>query len=113
MSKLIDMIRDGMAKANGNPALEQLGELMSDWVLAHGAVDTDAGNKTLAGAMDAVKAEAQKHQKNGYACMTDAEVLRIALKYAGIEAGISSASFHAEVELPVDDLDLDALLGEV
>ena len=108
MSKLIDMIRDGMAKANGNPALEQLGEQMSDWVLAHGAGDTDAGNKTLAGAMDAVKAEAQKNQKNGCAYVTDAEALRIALKYAGIEAGAKPSA-----SLPVDDLDLDALLGEV
>lgn len=107
MSLLIDAIRDGMAKEHGDPAMVQLGDLLTDWVTQHQAGDRDVGSKTLSGAMGALRSEAQKRQKGGCGCVSDAEGLKIALGYFGVAAEEPASPKAA------DALDLDALLGKL
>lgn len=111
MSLLIDAIRDGMAKEHGDPAMVQLGDLLTDWVTQHQAGDRDVGNKTLSGAMSALRAEAQKRQKGGCGCVSDAEGLKLALGYFGVAGeGLATAPTRPATD---DALDLDALLGKL
>lgn len=109
MSLWIDAIRDGMAKEHEDPAMAQLGELLTDWTTQHQAGERDIGNKTLSGAMSAMRTEAQKRQKGGCGCVSDAEGLKIALGYFGVAGGESAA---VSVK-PTDALDLDTLLGKL
>lgn len=110
MTMIIDAIRDGMAKEHNNQPMLQLGELLSNWILQHNAGEKDAGDKTLTGAMNAVRDEAKKHQSGGCACVSDTDALTIALRYFRIDnAGAAAPA----AKLKADALDLDALLGEV
>jgi len=111
MSLLIDAIRDGMAKEHEDPAMAQLGELLTDWVTRNHAGERDVGNKTLSGAMGAMRTEAQKRQKGGCGCVSDAEGLKIALGYFDITGeGTASAPARPAAD---DALDLDTLLGKL
>jgi hypothetical protein len=103
MSKMIDTIRDGMAKAHDDPAMICLGDMLTDWVHANpNAGETEAGDRTLDGAMSAIREEARKHQGKGVGVVSDADALKIALKYYGIDT---------TKRKPVSTLDIDALLG--
>lgn len=118
MSMMIDAIRDGMAKNAGNNALSQLGELLTSWAMQHTAeAGQEVGTKTLEGAMGAVRDEAKKQQTGGYACISDAVALKIALVYFGqsadgitVAGAVYAAGDAADAD-PEDALDLDALLG--
>lgn len=111
MSLLIDAIRDGMAKEHEDPAMVQLGELLTDWVTRNQAGERNVGNKTLSGAMSAMRTEAQKRQKGGCGCVSDTEGLKIALGYFGVSDG-NAATAPARLAA-VDALDLDTLLGKL
>ena len=111
MSLLIDAIRDGMAKEHTDPAMVQLGDLLTDWATQHQAGDRDVGSKTLSGAMGALRTEAQKRQKGGCGCVSDAEGLKLALGYFGITGeALTTAPTSTKV---ADALDLDELLGKL
>jgi len=107
MSLLIDAIRDGMAKEHADPAIVQLGDLLTDWVTRNHSGDRDIGSKTLSGAMSALRSEAQKRQKGGCGCVSDAEGLKLALGYFDVAAEEPASPKAADV------LDLDALLGKL
>lgn len=47
--------------------------------------------KTLAGALDAIKAEAKKHAVGGCGCVDEAQAVEIACKYYNIKAAKSAA----------------------
>ena len=111
MSLLIDAIRDGLAKEHEDPAMAQLGELLTDWVTRNHAGERDVGNKTLSGAMGAMRTEAQKRQKGGCGCVSDADGLKIALGYFGVADG--NAATAPAIPDADDALDLDTLLGKL
>lgn len=48
--------------------------------------------KTLAGALDAIKAEAKKHAVGGCGCVDEAQAVEIACKYYSIKAGAKPAA---------------------
>ncbi len=101
---LIDAIRDGMAANAGNKPLCLLGDLLTGWIMKNQrlAAGAKVGQKTLKGAMDAVRDEAKKHQTGNCGIVSDQDALKIALTYFGI---------RHESKAPADPLDLDALLG--
>lgn len=115
MSMLIDIVRDGMAK-DGSRAIKVLGDLLTEWLLARPELaELEGGEKTLAGAMDAIKDAARK-QGGSWGVVDDQEGLRIALAYLGADtktAGDSAPTPRATAPAARMDgeLDLDALLG--
>lgn len=48
--------------------------------------------KTLAGALDAIKAEAKKHAVAGCGCVDESQAVEIACKYYNIKAGVKPAA---------------------
>lgn len=115
MSMLIDIVRDGMAK-DGSRAIKVLGDLLTEWLLENPVIaEMDAGQKTLSGAMEAIKDAARK-QGGSWGVVDDREGLRIALAYLGVDskmAGDSAPTPRATAPAARMDgeLDLDALLG--
>lgn len=56
-----------------------------------------AGKKSLAGALDAIKAEAKKHAVGGCGCVDEAQAVEIACKYYNIkitEPAVEPAAAH-------------------
>ena len=116
MSMMIDMIRDGMAASHDDAGMQLLGGLLTEWMLARpGQAGADAGDKTLKGALGAMRREAEKVKKGNCAVISDAEGLRIALAYLyGAGAAKDAAGIGGESAKPPADewaaLDLDALM---
>ena len=104
-----------MAK-DGSRAIKVLGDLLTEWLLARlELAETEAGEKTLSGAMEAIKDAARK-QGGSWGVVDDQEGLRIALAYLGVDAKMAGASVPAPMvpaqAAQMDSaLDLDALLG--
>ena len=120
MPIMIDIVRDGMAAAQGR-SLNVLGELLTDWLLLHKAeAEKTVEGKTLSGAMQAIMEVARK-QGGSWGVVDDQEGLRIALAYLGADAKTAGDSAptpratvtaHAATACQTDSaLDLDALLG--
>ena len=106
MPMMMDIVRDGMA-AVGNRSLNMLGELLTEWLLAHKAEQVVEG-KTLSGAFEAIKDAARK-QGGNCGVVDDQEALRIALGYFGI---VDVSGDAVKASKPTDDaLDLDTLMG--
>ena len=107
--KAMDKLRDEMAKADA-PGLSALGEYMTERLLRDGSIAPRVlkDGKTLAGAFEAIRAQAKKEQKGGFACIEDERAYRITCEYYGItpEPGKEKAA----QALAPDALDLDALL---
>ena len=115
MSMLIDIVRDGMAK-DGSRAIKVLGDLLTEWLLARPELaELEGGEKTLAGAMDAIKDAARK-QGGSWGVVDDQEGLRIALSYMGVNADKAGTTSPVTADAIYagqtnSALDLDALLG--
>ena len=113
MPIMIDIVRDGMAAAQGR-SLNVLGELLTDWLLLHKAeAEKTVEGKTLSGAMQAIMEVARK-QGGSWGVVDDQEGLRIALVYFGItltENTVPTDHVTSSVPHIPDALDLDALLG--
>lgn len=104
----MDRIRDELAKAGGNQAIEEIGEYVTRRVAA--GADVPEG-KTLKGAFSAMKEWARKNQKNGYCCVPPEKAYELVDKYFGF-AGKAEKPAPAPIRPSVtDELDLDALLG--
>ena len=107
--RAMDKIRDEMAKSDAK-YVAVVGEYMTDWLRRHresaGAILKE--NKTLAGSLEAMKAEARKRQDNGVGILDDETAFGIVLTYFGIGREEGTAGGTAD-----DDLSLDALLGVV
>lgn len=126
----IDKIRDEMAKKASGRYVQVVGEYLT----AHLQQNPDAADailadgKTIAGSLDAMKKEAQKHREGNVAVLDDAAAFGVVLGYFGIKdaataaAGTTSVSAEAlppspkgkavETAAPAPDpFDLDALMG--
>lgn len=128
----IDKIRDEMAKKASGRYVQVVGEYLTAH-LQHNPDAADAilaDGKTIAGSLDAMKKEAQKHREGNVAVLDDATAFGIVLGYFGIKgkataaAGTScdpaSRAAFPEGEggeppapEPVDPFDLDALMGVI
>lgn len=104
----MDRIRDELAGAGGDQAIEEIGEYVTRRVAA--GADVPEG-KTLKGAYEAMREWARKHQKNGCCCVPPEKAYELVDKYFGF-AGKAERPVPAPVRSSVvDELDLDALLG--
>ena len=71
--KAMDKLRDEMAAAKDGPGVAVLGEYMTERLLKDAAIAPNIlkDGKTLAGAFEAIRAQARKEQKSGFACIDD------------------------------------------
>ncbi|MBO8164683.1 MAG: hypothetical protein H0Z34_13360 [Brevibacillus sp.] len=100
----ISKIKTEMNGNKNNPYIQVVG----DFLLRHLETNPDdaekimATDKTIAGSLDAMKAEARKKQHNGVAMLTDAEGYAIVLKYFGIEGTpVTTSALATPVSAPV------------
>lgn len=104
----MDRIRDELAKAGGDQAIEEIGEYVTRRVAA--GADVPKG-KTLQGAFSAMKEWARKNQKNGYCCVPPEKAYELVDKYFGFSGEATQPAPASVRSSVVDELDLDALLG--
>ena len=112
--RAMDAIRDEMAK--GGNYVRVVGEFLTEYLRGHPAAAEalTAKDKSIAGSLKAMRAEAQRHSEGGVAVLDDATAFGIVLKYYGIQAaptGVPAAKPQAPADDP--DLDLDSLLGGI
>ena len=96
-----------MAKAAANAPLQHLGRLL----LQHLRTNPGAApailtkDKTLAGALDKMRSEAQHHKTGNVGVLTDEEGLNIALNYFGVTATApATAAPRSTFDVKLDDL---------
>lgn len=121
-ARAMDALRDEMAKAHDNPGIAALGEYMTARLTADGSLAPMilAKGKSLAGALEAIRAYARKIAVKNVAVVDDQKGFANACEYYGIakETG-EKAKDTGEKEktdtqslAPADDpLSLDVLLG--
>lgn len=107
--KAMDKLRDEMAAAKDGPGVAVLGEYMTERLLKDAAIAPNIlkDGKTLAGAFEAIREQARKEQKSGFACIDDVRAYRITCEYYGVSPQGEALETQA---LADDALDLDALL---
>lgn len=121
LEQAIAKLDEEMEAAKDNGVIVVLANYMIDYVTAHpeAAEAVLAEGKTLAGAFEAMRQEAQKHQKGRCAVLSDAEGFAIVRDYYGIDGDIPAVQMpKAPIPQPAVavapggiDLDLDDLLG--
>ena len=108
--RAMDKIRDEMAKSKAR-YVAVVGEYMTDYLRRHresaGAILREG--KTIAGSLEAMRAEAKKSQEGGVGILDDETAFGIVLDYFGI--GRQETAAPEKAEPAPDDLSLDALLG--
>lgn len=131
-TELADRIRDEMAAAK-HDYIDMLGELLTEYLRIHPETEMD-GEKSLKGALDALRKTAQKKQKGGCYAMPPKEIFSGMMDYFQLphtdadfaacmmamigQSAADTPEREAETqpqiapEKSMDDLlDLDALLG--
>lgn len=123
----MDAIRDEMANAAEDGAIQMIGNILTELLRKRPEIAPRlaAQGKSLKGAMEAMKAEAQKHKHGSWACLDGMSGMRIVLGYYGIdEDGLEEAARKvmfddarscaaAPAPKAADALDIDALLGRL
>lgn len=124
----MDAIRDAMAHDAEDGAIQMVGQVLTELLRLRPEIAPQlaAEGKSLKGALEAMKKEAEKHRRGSWACLDGMEGMRIALDYYGIsEDGLEDAAQRAlfpklhgndetlKMEATEDALDIDALLGRL
>ena len=114
MDKAVDKLRDEMAKHAGDAGIAALGEYLTARLLENPEIAEKilANGKTIAGAFNEVREYARKNQKGGFCAVSDEKAYEITCQYFGIDAQAPARAPAAE-KTSADEIDLDALLGEV
>lgn len=116
MDKAVDKLRDEMAKHTGDAGIAALGEYLTTRLMENPGIAEKilADGKTIAGAFNTVREYARKNQKGGFCAVSDEKAYEITCQYFGIDAQAPApAPAPAAEKTSADEIDLDALLGEV
>lgn len=109
-SELIEKFDSECEKSPSNTILRIICEHMIDFLHEHDdAAENIDSNKTLAGALDAMKKEARKRASGNCGVLTDAEGFEIVHKYFGVD-GIDDTEPEASSRSNHSYVDLDAFL---
>ena len=107
--RAMDRLRDEMAK-NGARYVAVVGEYLTEYLARHRecAGKILAADKTIAGSLSAMEAEARKVKNGNVAILDDETAFGVVMRYYGIEREAAPAKAEPA---EADDLSLDALLG--
>ena len=107
MEKAMEKLRDELAKNAGNRVLTVIGEYVCDYLAAHPSAASLilAKDKTLTGAVNAMRTEARRTAKGNCGVLTDEEGFAIVRKYFGLaEAEKAKSQTSADFDVDLDDL---------